>query len=77
MKVYRVINGIIHTGEAPDGAMHLEIGATSYAMPDDDHHDPIVSIDNEMRRFRREGRVDVPFPARFYRNSDVRWERDS
>jgi hypothetical protein len=77
MKVYRVIDGIIHRGEAHDGAMHLEIGATGYAVENGDGHQPIEMIDNGKRIYRRSGNVNLDFPARFYLNSDVRWERDS
>ena len=71
MKVYRRDDrGVMLTAEVIDGAECMEIGA----LPDDRDEMPIEMIDYGARIFARRNQPCQPFPAKWYRISDLVWE---
>lgn len=63
MTVYRVIDGVMHSADAPEGATYMEVGGD------------IVAIDFRNKTYRRRG-LDTkhePWPELTYRNSDLTW----
>jgi len=69
-KVYKMVNGVLHTGTAPDGT-HLEIYATIFRGKD---LPPIEAIDYDNGVYRREGGDWQDIPAEHFYNADIVWD---
>lgn len=55
--------------DAPDDSMLIALGSTW-----DGELPPIVGIDWNSKTYKRFGQEAMPFPERWHRDSDLKWE---
>lgn len=71
MKAFRMIDGKMHTAEAPDGALCLTLRSTF--DPSGVDQEPIVWISRQKGLFCRRGGQPQPIPERTFHVRDLVW----
>lgn len=75
MKRYMLIGGMMHVGDAPDGAMYLKIGLV------DNEGSTITAIDYKAKVYTKaygdwrkpDRSVVLPFPERWWTDDSLSW----
>ena len=76
MRIYWVSpEGHMYTGQVPDGAVCLQIGAAERDSSGRALEPEIVFIDYNVKMYQRKGAGWFPFPDLWYSVDTVQWER--